>query len=272
MTGFVAASTFDLVGPGEHRGTIDAGWAQGRGAYGGLVTAMLVRALEADAPRGQALRAITTTFCAPATEGAATIRTEPVRAGRNVSTLRASLVRDDRTLATSLATFARAREGALAHRALPMPAAPPPESVSDGPEEHYIPPFARRFAFRQTHGPRPFSGGSEARVAGWCRLVDDDAPLDAALVSAILDAWPPAAVAVSPAWCGVASVELTYHFLAPFPLGRPGDWVFYDAHASHVAGGLADERATLWTASGEPVATSRQLIALFPPEPSRPAA
>lgn len=267
MTGFVAASTFERVAPGEHRGVVDAGWAQGRGAYGGLVTAMLVRAVEADAPRGQALRTITTTFLAPATEGPATIRTEALRAGRNVSSFRASLSRDEQVLATCLATVAREREGALLHRARPRPEAPPPEAVSDGPEEHYIPAFARRFEFRQTHGPRPFSGGPEARVAGWCRLVEEGVALDAALASAILDAWPPAAVGVSPAWCPVASVDLTYHFLSPFPLAIGREWLFYDAAAGHVAGGLADEHATLWREDGTPVATSRQLIALFPPEP-----
>ncbi|MFO0685612.1 MAG: thioesterase family protein [Sandaracinus sp.] len=267
MTGLVEASTFERVAPGEHRGTIDAGWAQGRGAYGGLVTAMLVRALEAEAPRGQSVTTITTAFTAPATEGPASIHVESVRAGRNVSTFRASLVREGATLATALATLARPREGALEHHARPMPDVPGPAAVADGPSEHYIPPFARRFSFRQTHGPRPFSGGVEARVAGWCRLHEAGVPFDAALVSAILDAWPPAAVALSPAWCPVASVELTYHFFVPLPPLAGDAWVFYDAAAGHVAGGLADEHATLWTAEGRPIATSRQLIALFPPEP-----
>jgi acyl-CoA thioesterase len=266
VTPFRRASRFDRIATGEHRGEIDAGWAQGRGVYGGLVTAMLVRALEADAPKGQAITTITTAFVAPATAGPAVIRTEAVRAGRNVSTFRASLLRDDATLATCLATFARQREGALAHRALAMPDAPRPELCADGPEEHYIPAFARRFEFRQTHGPRPFSGGADARVAGWCRLVEDDVALDAALASALLDAWPPAAVAVSPGWCPVASVELTYHFVATLPIAMGKEWLFYDAHAGIVGGGLADESATLWRENGELVATSRQLIALFPPE------
>ncbi len=265
MTGFVSASSFERIASGDHRGAIDAGWAQGRGAYGGLVTAMMVRALEAEAPKGQAITTITAVFVAPATEGPASIATDTIRAGRNVSTFRASLLRETTTLATCLATFAREREGALVYGALPMPEAPPPDAVSDGPEEHYIPPFARRFAFRQTHGPRPFSGGAEARVAGWCRLLEAAVAIDAALVSAILDAWPPAAVAISPAWCPVASVDLTYHFLRPLPVSS--EWLFYDARASYVAGGLADEHATLWTERGEPIATSRQLIALFPPEP-----
>lgn len=267
MTRFVDASTFERVLPGEHHGAIDAGWAQGRGAYGGLVTAMLVRALEGDAPRGQPIATITSLFAAPATEGTAIIRTEAIRAGRNVSSFRASLLRDRQTLATALATFARPREGALVHHARDLPAAPAPDATADGPEEHYIPAFARRFEFRQTHGPRPFSGGDDAHVAGWCRLREDDRTLDAALVCAILDAWPPAAVALSRSWCPVASVELTYHFLAPLPIALGRDWLFYEARAGHIAGGLADEHATLWMADGTAIATSRQLIALFPQEP-----
>jgi acyl-CoA thioesterase len=265
MTGFVAASSFERIAPGDHRGVIDAGWTQGRGAYGGLVTAMLVRAMQADAPRGQAITTVTASFVAPATEGLARIETTAIRNGRNVSTARASLLRDEQTLAFALATFAREREGAPSFHDRPMPAAAAPSAALDGPDEHYIPPFARRFSFRQTHGPRPFSGGAEARVAGWCRLEEPGVPTDAALVSAILDAWPPAAVALSPAWCPVASIDLTYHFLTALPIAS--EWLFYDARASHVHGGLSDEHATLWTERGEPIATSRQLIALFPPEP-----
>lgn len=269
VTSFVQASSFARVSPGEHRGVIDAGWAQGRGAYGGLVAAILARAIEADAPSGQALVTITAVFCAPATEGPARVRVEAVRSGRNVSTLRASLVRDEAgseiVLATALATTARPREAALAHRGLVMPEVPPADGLADGPDEHYIPPFARRFSFRQCVGPRPFSGGSEARVGGWCRLEEESVTLDAALACAILDAWPPAAVGLSPAWCPVASIELTYHFLAPLPRALGKAWVFYDARSTHVAGGMADEQATLYLASGEPIATSRQLIALFPP-------
>jgi len=271
VTGFVSASTFERVAPLEHRGVIDAGWTQGRGAYGGLVAAMLTRALEADAPKGQALTTLTTALLAPATEGPATIRTEVVRTGRNISSYRASLSRDEQTLATSLATFARPRENALSYRDRPMPDAPPPEQVRDGPGEHYIPAFARKFEFRQTHGPRPFSGGAEARVGGWIRLAEENVPLDAALTAAMLDAWPPAAVALSPGHCPVASVDLTYHFLASFPIAIGRDWLFYDARAGHVGGGLSDEHAMLWTADGQPVATSRQLIALFPADPRPPA-
>ena len=269
---FRAASTFERVAPGEHRGVIDADWAQGRGIYGGLVSAIVARALEADAPPGHALVTLTAAFCAPATAGPALVRTEVVRAGRNVSTMRASLEREGLTLATTLATLARPREGALAHRGLSMPGVPPPDAVADGPAEHYFPAFARRFEFRQCVGPIPFSGATEARVGGWCRLAEDDPTLDASLVLAILDAWPPAAVALSAGWCPVASIDLTVHVLASLPRTIDRQWLFFDATSRHAGGGMAEETATLFTEPGEPIATCRQLIAIFPPEAPPPGA
>ena len=95
---FGSVSTFGLVGAHQHEGEIDHGWAQGRGAYGGLVAAILARAIETDAPRDQSLVTLTAAFCAPATSGRARVTTEIVRTGRNVSTVRASMVRDGITL------------------------------------------------------------------------------------------------------------------------------------------------------------------------------
>lgn len=270
MIPFAQASTFARAGPapGEHRGAIDAGWAQGRGAYGGLVAAICARALEADAPREQSLVTLTVAFCAPATAGEARVRTELVRGGRNVSTMRATLERDGgETIATALATVARRRAGGLAHGDLRPPEVPAPDRVADGPEAHYIPAFTRGFSFRQCLGPPPFEGGREARVGGWCRIEEDGLAIDAALACALLDAWPPAAAALSDGWCPVASIELAVHFLAPLPLARAEarPWLLYDARSQHVAGGLADESSSLWTEDGRALATARQRIAIFPP-------
>lgn len=261
---FADASRFARARPGEHLGAIDAEWAQGRGAYGGLVAAILARALSEELAGGQSLVTLTAALAAPASAGPARVTTEIVRAGRNVSTLRASLERDGSVIATALATAARGRDEAWRHDALAMPEVAPPEEVADGPREHYIPAFARFFEFRQCLGPVPFSGAREARVGGWCRLREDPAgegPIDSALACALLDAWPPAAVALSPAWCPVASIEIRYDF---FATGPPG-WALFDAQAHHVGGGLADESATLWSRDGRVVATACQRIAIFPP-------
>ena len=257
---FAAASTFAQVGPSEHRGTLDAAWAQGRGAYGGLVAAILARAVERDAPAGQSLASLTVSFCAPAAPGEAVVRTEVVRAGRNASVLRAVLAREGAVVATALATCMRLRTEALGYDDLAMPAVPGPDEVAEGPPELAIPAFAKFFEFRQCLGTRPFSGAHEARVGGWCQL-REDAVIDRALACALLDAWPPAAASLAPAWCPVASLEIRYDFLDV--RGDTG-WTLYDARSRFVSGGLADERATLWTHEGRAIAIATQRIAIFP--------
>jgi acyl-CoA thioesterase len=240
-----------------------------------LAAALFVRALEADAAAGQRIVRMTTSFVARFPPGEISIETTRVRAGRNVSAARAQLtspVSDD-PIATCLATLARPRaSAALLHHALVMPEVPPPGDVADGPSELYQPTFTSRFEFRQCRGPRPFSGGSEARVGGWCRL-REPGPLDAARLVALLDAWPPAAVGLSPGWCSVASLEMTVHFLVPIPLTHEptSDWLFFEACCDHAEGGLADERAVIFDVLGTPLATAQQLVALLPtPENALP--
>ena len=273
MSAFVEATTLVPLEKGVFGVTLDASWLQGRGVYGGLGAAILARALEAEAPKGQRLVRLTAAFTAPLSAGPARAAVETIRTGRNVSMLRASLFSESGgdpavPAVTCLATLARPRSvGALVHHGLGMPTVPPPDAVPDGPEEHYFPTFARHFSFRQCLGPRPFSGGAEARVGGYCRL-NEPAPLDVAVVTALLDAWPPAAVGRSPSWCSVASLEMSVHFLVPLSPLSPAsgsEWLFYDATCDHVEGGLADERAVIFDGNGAPLATCHQLIALMPP-------
>ncbi|MBX7197448.1 MAG: thioesterase family protein [Sandaracinaceae bacterium] len=266
MTSFRDASSLERLARGRFRASADASWAQGRGLYGGLVAALLARALEAEAPSGQRIARMTVCFTAPFAAGAAMLSVSTVRTARNVSCMRAEIANEgaDAPAASCLATLARPRpSAALVHHGLVPPPVPAPDEVPDGPGELYFPAFASRFEFRQCLGPRPFSGGAQARVGGWCRS-REGAPFDPALVVALLDAWSPAAVGVSPGWCPVASLEMTVHFLVPLPHTRASGWLLYDASCDHAEGGLADERAVIFDQHGTPLATAQQLVALLP--------
>lgn len=269
MSSFLSATRLTRLAAGSYRSDCDATWAQGRGLYGGLVAALFTRALEAEAGAGQRLVRMTTCFTSPFAPGPAELVVTPVRTGRNVSVLRGVLtnVGADAPAASCLATLARPRPSSLVHHALTVPKVPPPEALADGPRELYLPTFASRFEFRQCLGPAPFSGAAQARVGGWCRS-REGAPFDPALVVALLDAWSPAAVGVAPAWCPVASLEMTVHFLVPLPdaSARSDEWLLYDASCDHIEGGLADERAVIFDARGAPLATAQQLVALLPGE------
>lgn len=264
-----AAASFELASavtrraPGRYAATLDESWYQGRGAYGGLVAALLGRALEAEVGTDRAARTLSVGFCAPATAGAVEVEVRIERAGRNVTQATARMARGDATIATAIATFARSRASETDWNAAPMPPMPPPDEVPDGPEALYIPAFCRHLELRQALGPAPFTGGADARVGGYCRFATPTAP-DLATVAGLVDAWPPAVLGLRPAWSPAASVDMTITLLAPLPLG-PVDhaWYAFDARCGRAADGYADETATLWTSDGRPIARVQQLIAIF---------
>src|SRR5690606_39084645 len=136
---FEVASRFARLTEGRFAGALEEGWYQGRGAYGGLVAAILARAIEAGHDAQQGLRTLHVSFCAPATAGAAEVIVEPVRRGRSVSTARATMHRQGETIASAMATLATPRKDKLGYRARPMPTLPPPRAVADGPEVLYLP-------------------------------------------------------------------------------------------------------------------------------------
>ena len=261
---FEAAVTLSARGDGVFALTLAEDWIQGPGAYGGLVVALLIRALEAVLPSDRSLRSIAVSFCAPARPGDALARVHPLRAGRNVTQARAELECDGQVAAYALATYARPRRSPLEFARNTPPALPAPDALVDGPEVLYFPAFCRHFQLRQALGPAPFSGGDEPRIAGWCRpRVPTEA--SAALVAALLDAWAPAALGVARDRSAAASLDMSVHMLAdPRALSLPNDeWYAFDATSSRAAGGCADERSAIFTADGRLLATATQLVAIF---------
>ena len=71
---------------------VPAGWAQGRGAYGGYVVGTLIREIEkVVADPARKVRSVTAELPGPVLPGAAGITVDVLRAGSSVSTVRAQL-------------------------------------------------------------------------------------------------------------------------------------------------------------------------------------
>lgn len=259
---FPIASTFERDGSGVYRGVLSEDWYQGRAVYGGLTAAILARAMAAEAGRGRPLRSFHATFCAPATAGPVEVSVDVVRAGRSVAFVRSRMERDGEPVAIATATFARDRRSTLTGGEAPRLSLPCIDDVADGPEVLYIPAFCRYFEFRQALGHPSFSGGPEAHLGGWCRVRGGPLPAEAPLVLALLDSWAPAALSRHPRWAPCASIDLFVQMHAVLD-GVGVEWLGYEARSRHVEGGYADETATLYFADGRPIATARQLIAVF---------
>src|SRR6476620_7108740 len=110
MSDFQTLSTPARLDAERFQAHIPDGWQQGRGAFGGLVLANLVRAIETfDASSERSLRSLTAELCAPVTVGSHVIRVERLRTGSGVSTIAARIEGDGEVLAHAVAVLGKKR-------------------------------------------------------------------------------------------------------------------------------------------------------------------
>jgi len=254
------------AGDGRFRVQIDRGWWVVRGPNGGYVAALLLRAMQACIDDdSRAPRSLTVHYTLPPEAGPAEIETRIERSGRSLSTVTARMRQGDRQLAVAIAAFSRPRD-APSFQEDEMPRVPAPE---DCPLLDTRIPIHERYEQRQAIGAPPFAGASSARVGGWIRLAEDDRPIDAPLVAAFADAWPPSLFArMRPEEVGtrgIPTVDLTVHFRASLPL--PGmhsdDYVLVAFRSRYADEGFVEEDGEIWSRDGRLLAQSRQLALLL---------
>jgi acyl-CoA thioesterase len=249
-------------GPGRFRVMLDPSWWIVRGPNGGYIAALLVRALEAAvADPARQLRSLTVHFLRPPEEGPAEIEVSVDRQGRTLTNLRATLVQKGRLQATALAAFAAARDTPSLHHAV-MPEVRPPEALT--PRAHRAIPIHQHYELRFALGP---ASQDEPRIreavsGGWIRLREGRA-LDAALLTAYSDGWPPAVFATGelpPSMGGVPTIDLTVHIRATLPAGvGPEDPVLVVFRTRELEDGYLEEDGELWSRGGQLLAQVRQL-------------
>lgn len=261
---FLLATTWTPQGDGRYAAHLTPDWFQGRGAYGGVLGAGILRAMLhalADPPRLP--RSLTVHFCAPVLAEPALLRVSVERAGRQVTHLSARLEQGGHVACLASATFAVSRESALQWDTHRMPAVPRPQELEPVPSE-LLPTFARHFDYRWCVGAPPFSGAGEALLGGWVRP-RVPTPLDAPLAVALLDSFPPAASSRVSGFCNLATMDYTAHFYAPLPPegASPEAFCLRVGRSPHAGSGYADDLAQLWSEDGRLLAQLRQMAALF---------
>jgi acyl-CoA thioesterase len=251
------------IGEGAYEVRVDEGWWVVRGPNGGYVAALVVRALEhAVGDPARTLRSFTAHYLRPPAAGPARVETRVERAGRSVTTTSARLLQGEKLLALALAAFATPRASPEIHHALP-PEVEPPEACPL--RTGSVIPIHRQFEQRWAIGPPPFDGprAREARTGGWLRLAEPRA-LDAALLVAYADAWPPSVYATGelpPLPGGVPTIDLTVHVRSalPVPGVAPDEPVLVSFRTREVSQGLLEEDGEIWSRDGRLLAHSRQL-------------
>jgi hypothetical protein len=237
---------------------VPPGWAQGRGAFGGLTLGALVRAIEACEPEpARTMRTINAEIFGPVAPGVAAIEVIELRRGNGVSTFEALLRQAGDALARATVVLGKPRDVDRTWSPSLRETPPPWADVVPVPADlPFVPEFSRNFEYRIT-GPFPFSGGREPDAAGWISA-RVRVPIGAAELVAHADAWWPAAFSTQTAPRPVATVAFTLQsFLGDrvLPSDRP---LHHRARAVASHEGFFAEHRELWTADGELVALNEQ--------------
>ncbi|MCA9794105.1 MAG: thioesterase family protein [Candidatus Eremiobacteraeota bacterium] len=237
---------------------LDPDWSIGRGVYGGLLAALLLKAFEERASLGRP-RSLTVQYCAPATPGPARLQARLARQGTRTQMLVGSIEDQHGLVAQALATFGLSRTDERILDPTPPPAVAPPERLEPPPASPIMPTFTQHLDYRLCLGAMPYSGADQGLLGGWIRW-REPRPHDFVGLAALLDAWPPAVLPLYDKPIKAATAELTYHFLSDeLP---QDDWLLFEATCPSLAAGYAEEQASLWSRRGKLLARAYQLVTI----------
>ena len=237
------------------------GWRQGRGAYGGLCVAALIRAIELHVDNAsRAVRSVTAELPGALEPGRVDIAVETLRTGKHMSTVRAAIVQGGETRSHAVAILAETRTATASWNQLARPAAP--AFSADGPPAAFpMPEFAAHFEYRLVSGV-PFSN-TPPETIGWIRPRDPGAPRDAAYIAAVIDAWWPSVLNRFQTFRPMATIAFTLDIVAGLAGVAPDAPLLYRGTAPVCADGYFLETRELWTDDGRLVALNQQTFAII---------
>lgn len=254
------ASHLEVLAPGRFAWEVPDGWQQGRGAFGGLVLAALLRAMEAVEPdRSRRTRSLTGDLCGPVQPGPAELVVDVLRRGNNLSNLDVRMYQNGEVQARASAVLSAAKADARMPAAHRRPDAPAFDALAEmvlRPPE--APVFTPHFEYRSA-AASPFEPGPGGSL-GWLRLRRAPPRIDAPALLALLDAWWPAIFDGRPR--PMATVNFTAEILvAPEELD-PSVPLLYRGRVAGLHEGFCVEFRELWHGD-RPVALNQQTFAIL---------
>jgi len=239
------------AGQAEFAAELDPAWGSLLGLHGGYVAAVAVRAVQEAFPDRE-VRTVTTSFLRPAQAGSARVTVSAIRSGRSFTTAVARVSQGGRDALSVRATLLV--PVAAAAWATPVPEQPPSLDACVPFTRFSIGHFSRA-DFRIDPATVPASDGSEARVAGYIRPLEDR-EIDAPWLIMAGDFFPPSAFRRVAPPAGGVSIDYTIHLHQAAP--DPGQWLAGVFSCLNNTGGIALEHGTLATPGGAIVAETFQ--------------
>lgn len=256
---FSAATSID-ASERPFKSEIHDGWDVVGNANGGYLMAMAARAMARAADRPHPV-SVTAHYLSPGRPGPVTIDPQIVKAGRRLTTVRASLQGAEKPLIELLGSFGdlNAIEGPQRVDASP-PDLPPPEEClhnAPNPEVGFPPAMMGRVNMRLHPDDAQFMAGNpsgDPLVRGWLKLADDE-PMDVFGLLLATDCFPPTVFNAKLPVAWTPTVELTAHIRG---IPEPG-WLRCRFSTRFISGGMLEEDGEVWDETGRLVAQSRQL-------------
>ncbi len=244
---------------------IPDGWQQGRGAFGGVVMALMARAaIASESDPSRKLRTFTADLCAPVMPGPARLEATHLRRGKRMTNVDVRMLQADTVIARASVALGsdRAVEVAAFQPPAPTPPSTPWADVAALPIQPPMGPvFAEHFEYRNT-GPLPFSGGKQTNSEGFVRPKGGMSALDTPLLIGMLDVWWPAFFSVLTTFRAAATVTFTAEVHADPSALDPAQPLFYRGQLHSLRDGYTTEFRELW--SGETLlASNQQTMAMF---------
>jgi acyl-CoA thioesterase len=241
-------------------------WMQGRSVFGGLQSALALRAMRSVVAAEVPLRVLQTTFVAPVPAGTFAVEPRILRTGKSVTQVQATLAVGREIAAVFVGVFGSAR----ASRVSVVPSVPrlPREDLPITPKAELPRPpravaFAEHFSMRWLRGDLPVSGSTRTDAIIEVGMRDRATTASEEHVVAIADSIPPLALSFLDVPAPGSSVTWTLELLRSRADNLPLEGWRLDAELTAAGEGYTSQSVVVSTPAGAPFALSRQSMVIF---------
>lgn len=263
MPTFHDALAFETDADGTLHGEIQEDWRQGRAAYGGLMGALALKAMQSRVDADRPTRVLQVVFVAPLGQGPLRVESTLLREGRSMTLAEARILQEDRVLLTASAALGADRDSdILVPAQTPEPIKEPAACIEQPYMPGITPAFTQHFKYRWAEGNFPFMGAKEAGFKGWCRHGATVADAAQAIVG-LADAWPAPSLSMARGPVPASSVTWNLQFTHLPQEIDPQAWWRMDYQADHAAAGMHTITGQLYAPDGTLAAISTQLAVVF---------
>ncbi|MEZ5653560.1 MAG: thioesterase family protein [Burkholderiaceae bacterium] len=248
---------------GVFHGQTSPDYANMVGPFGGTTAATMLNSVLLDPRRLGDPVALTVNYAGPVVDGRFAIRADALRTNRSTQHWSVAMSQADQ-ICTSATAFFATRRDTWTHTETGFPEVPPAGDLARF-DNAAMPPWTRCYDMRFVTGGRPSTGQGVDELDSLSMLwIRDEPPrpLDFVSLTAICDSFFPRIIIRRPQWVPAGTVSLTVYFHADAAqLQRHGAGPLLGvAKASHFGLGYHDQTAEIWSAAGDLLATSHQIV------------